>query len=83
MAQIEIFTEPKVLPKDRHIIGKQNTHLIESNNANTRHHLARMTRRTKVVSKSLLMVDLTMKLWCHYSHTENFCKERDRFLSIF
>jgi insertion element IS1 protein InsB len=27
----------KVLPKERHIIGKEHTHLIEYNNANTRH----------------------------------------------
>lgn len=76
-----IFT--KVLPQERHIIGKQHTHLIESNNANTRHHLGRMTRRTKVVSKSLLMIELTMKLWVYYAHQENFSSERDNFLSIF
>jgi insertion element IS1 protein InsB len=42
----------QVLPKDRHIIGKAYTHAIERDNSNTRHHLARMTRKTKVVSKS-------------------------------
>ena len=42
----------KVLPKKRHVIGKAGTIAIEQDNSNTRHHLGRMTRRTKVVSKS-------------------------------
>lgn len=72
----------KVLPKDCHIVGKRHTHLIESDNANTRHHLARMARRTKVVSKSILMVNLTIKLWAYYSHNHNFISQRNIFLSI-
>jgi insertion element IS1 protein InsB len=76
----KVFT--KVLPKDRHVVGKRYTHLIESNNANTRHHLARMTRRTKVVSKSIAMVDLTIRLWAHYSDNHNFISQRNIFLSI-
>lgn len=42
----------KILPKDRHVIGKEGTTTIESDNSNTRHHLGRITRRTKIVSKS-------------------------------
>ena len=42
----------KVLPKARHVIGKSGTIAIEQDNSNTRHHLGRMTRRTKVVSKT-------------------------------
>jgi hypothetical protein len=53
-----------VLPKGRHIIGKAYTSAIERDNANTRHHLARMTRKTKVVSQSEDMVDASLKLWC-------------------
>jgi len=49
----------KVLPKDRHVIGKSHTVAIERDNSNTRHHLARFTRRTKVVSKKPEMVDLS------------------------
>ena len=41
----------KILPKERHVIGKIHTIAIERDNSNTRHHLGRMTRRTKVVSK--------------------------------
>jgi len=53
----------KVLPPERHIIGKDHTVTIEQDNSNTRHHLARFTRRTKVVSKSDTMVDLSIRLW--------------------
>jgi IS1 family transposase len=53
----------KVLPKDRHVIGKTGTIAIERDNSNTRHNLGRFTRKTKVVSKSETMVDLTIKLW--------------------
>jgi IS1 family transposase len=51
-----------VLPKDRHIIGKAHTVAIEQDNSNTRHHLGRFTRRTKVVSKRDTMVDTSLKL---------------------
>jgi insertion element IS1 protein InsB len=53
----------KVLPKERHIIGKAQTVAIERDNSNTRHHLGRFTRRTKVVSKCDAMVDTSLKLW--------------------
>jgi IS1 family transposase len=52
-----------VLPKDRHVIGKAHTVAIEQDNSNTRHHLGRFTRRTKVVSKRDTMVDTSLKLW--------------------
>jgi len=51
------------LPPKRHIIGKAHTITIEQDNSNTRHHVARFTRKTKVVSKSSAMVDMTLKLW--------------------
>ena len=53
----------KVLPRDRHIIGKKHTISIEQDNSNTRHHLGRMTRRTKIVSRSEEMIYLSMTLW--------------------
>ncbi|MFM8454295.1 MAG: IS1 family transposase [Gammaproteobacteria bacterium] len=54
----------KVLPRDRHSIGKSGTVSIERDNSNTRHHLGRMTRRTKVVSKKEAMICGSIKLWC-------------------
>ena len=53
----------KVLPPERHVIGKTGTITIEHDNSNTRHHLGRMTRRTKVVSKKEFMVNASLKLW--------------------
>ncbi|WP_339042373.1 IS1 family transposase [Candidatus Lariskella endosymbiont of Hedychridium roseum] len=54
----------KILPKERHTIGKSGTVCIERDNSNTRHHLCRMTRRTKIVSKKESMVYGSIKLWC-------------------
>jgi insertion element IS1 protein InsB len=62
----------KVLPSKRHVIGKAGTVRIEQDNSNTRHHLGRMTRRTKVVSKAEEMVDTTLKLWCALTNPEVF-----------
>ena len=39
----------KVLPESRHKISRSGTVLIEQDNSNTRHHLERFTRRTKIV----------------------------------
>jgi len=73
----------KVLPSDRHIIGKQHTHLIESDNANLRHYLGRFTRKTKIVSQSNQAVCNSIKLWLYahfeFSHSHLF----NSFLSLF
>jgi insertion element IS1 protein InsB len=53
----------KVLPKERHVIGKAHTMAIEQDNSNTHHYLGRFTRLTKVVSKCDTMVDTSLKLW--------------------
>lgn len=72
-----------VLPPERHRIGKQHTVCSEQDNSNTRHHLGRMTRRTKVVSKQEHMVDASMKLWHALTETGTFCAYQKAFLSIF
>ena len=73
----------QVLPKERHVIGKAYTHAIERDNSNTRHHLARMTRKTKVVSKSADMVHASLKLWCALNVPAIFAKYQEMFLSLF
>ena len=73
----------KVLPKDRHVIGKVHTTTIEQDNSNTRHHLGRMTRRTKVVSKKEEMMDASIKLWHALTDQEIFKTYQRTFLSIF
>ena len=60
-----------VLPPERHVIGKAHTIDIEHDNSNTRHHLGRFTRRTKVVSKSETMVDLTLRIWHAVTSTDH------------
>ena len=72
-----------VLPKKRHIIGKSGTLSIERDNSNTRHNLARMTRRTKVVSRSERMINKTMKLWVNLRERDIFEKFHDLAISIF
>ena len=44
----------QIIPKSIHVQGKQNTYKIEQNNSHIRHYLSRM----KVVSKSIIMVDI-------------------------
>jgi insertion element IS1 protein InsB len=51
-------------PTARQILGKAYTHAIERDTSHTRPHRARMTRKTKVVSKSEAMLDASLKLWC-------------------
>jgi insertion element IS1 protein InsB len=72
-----------VLPPERHIIGKAHTIDIEHDNSNTRHHLARFTRRTKVVSHKEYMVDLSFRIWHAITTTDQFCLLQETALSIF
>jgi insertion element IS1 protein InsB len=76
-------TFSKVLPKERHFIGKEYTHAIERDNSNTRHHLGRFTRRTKVVSHSAEMVHYTLKIWWAVNFGGLFRSLQKKFLSIF
>jgi len=46
-------------------------------------HLGRFTRRTKVVSKSDVMVDLTIRLWSALTKPEIFDIWQNQMLSIF
>jgi insertion element IS1 protein InsB len=73
---------PDVIPPEHHVVGKAGTQLIESDNANTRHRVARFTRRTKVVSKSAKMVDLSMRLWAYFEQPQHFAAYQETFLSI-
>ena len=73
----------EVLPPERHKIGKQHTVAVERDNSNTRHHLGRFTRRTKVVSKSPEMVDLSIRLCCAMTTPEVFKEWQNQMLCIF
>ncbi|MBY0501050.1 MAG: hypothetical protein K2P93_03500 [Alphaproteobacteria bacterium] len=71
------------MPRERHVIGKAGTTHIESDNANTRHHLGRMTRRPKVVSRSEDMVDLSLRLWRFLQEPDHFEIIREKFVLLF
>ena len=73
----------KVLPPERHVIGKAHTIDIEQDNSNTRHHLGRFTRRTKAVSKLGHMVDVTLRIWHAVTTTDLFSLLQEDVLSIF
>jgi insertion element IS1 protein InsB len=73
----------KVIPKEKHIIGKKYTIGIEQNNSNIRHFLGRMTRRTKVVSKSAEMVMATLKICWYVNEYGGFDECKNNFISIY
>ena len=73
----------KILPHDRHVVGKTHTVAIERDNSNTRHHLGRFTRRTKVVSQKEFMVDLTLRIWQAVTTSDMFLPLQRNALSIY
>ena len=73
----------KVWLPERHVLGKKYTIAIEPANSNTRHHLGRMTRRTKIVSQSEEMISLSMSLWHALTTPEIFTEYQRKFISIY
>ncbi|WP_156918941.1 hypothetical protein [Holospora obtusa] len=65
------------------IVLKNQACSIEQDRSNTKHHLRRMTRRTKVVSKKEFMVYGSIKLWCALATPEIFNHYQKILLSIF
>jgi insertion element IS1 protein InsB len=72
-----------VFPTARHVIGKSGTVAIERDNSNTRHHLGRFTRRTKVVSRNPAKVETALKIWCAMTNPDSFKNYHATALSIF
>jgi insertion element IS1 protein InsB len=54
------------LPVGKHHIGKDLTYQIEQNNSRQRHWFARFKRKSVVVTRSLLMLELTMRLFATF-----------------
>lgn len=73
----------RLLPEDRHFYGKDLTFPIEQTNSDIRHQLARFTRRTKASSRSLIMVDLSLKLAHHLQDNNILAQYMKPILSIF
>jgi insertion element IS1 protein InsB len=53
----------RVLPEERHFVGKDLTFPIEATNSDIRHRVARFHRRTKVTSRSKEMVDVSLNIF--------------------
>jgi insertion element IS1 protein InsB len=77
----DVYSE--IIPEGRHKIGKKNTVKIEQNNSNIRHYLGRMTRRTKVVSKSILMIDLSLRIHWFLNEQDGYKIYQNIVLSIY
>jgi insertion element IS1 protein InsB len=58
----------KLLPKKKHVVGKEGTHNIERHNLNFRTHLKRLQRRTSCFSKSVEMHDAVIRLYVQHSN---------------
>ena len=69
----------ELIPSDRLMQTKAETHGTERNNGQMRHWFAKVRRGTCVVSKSVEMVDLTIALFAHF---HSFLGKR-RLFSLF
>ena len=52
----------------KHVISKSETCLVESYNSAVRYYLARLHRKTKCYSQSILMLIPSVKLLLAYNH---------------
>ena len=74
----------RLIPDDQLFTGKDLTVPIEQDNSNIRHFLARFRRRTKVVSKVVEMVDLSLTIYHHFhDNLDAFAEKAAIFRSIF
>ena len=73
----------KLIPSNQLLTGKDLIFSIEQDNSDIRHYTARFRRRTKVVSRSEKMVDLTLRLHRHLDQPHNYQSLSNAFLSIF
>jgi insertion element IS1 protein InsB len=74
----------RCLPEDRHYFGKDLTFPIESTHSDIRHRLARFKRKTKASSRSIKMVDISLKLFHYFQdYPQNTLPFISSFLSPF
>ena len=73
----------RLIPAAQLTTGKDKTFPIEQDNSNIRHYLARFRRRTKVVSKSKAMVELSLRLHHHLRDPKNYAATAAVALSIY
>jgi insertion element IS1 protein InsB len=73
----------KVIPAEQLTQSKKHTIGIEQNNSNVRHYLARMTRKTKVVTKSIEMLHISLLIACNFNEYHGYDFYQNIFLYIF
>ena len=73
----------RVIPPEQLFTGKDLTFPIEQDNNNVRHCLARFRRRTKVVSRCRVMMDLSLRLLHHLQDPANYAGYAKCFRAIF
>ncbi|GHT80565.1 hypothetical protein FACS189467_3030 [Bacteroidia bacterium] len=73
----------KVIPPEKLTQSKKYTIGIEQNNSNVRHYLGRMTRRTKVVTKPIEMLNISLLIACNLNEYNGYEIYQNMFLSIF
>ena len=73
----------RILPEERHFIGKDLTFPIEATNSDIRHRVARFHRRSKVTSRSLAMVEASLDIYHHLQSKDNLDALLQPFLSFF
>ena len=73
----------QVIPAEKLTQGKKHTIGIEQNNSNVRHYLGRMTRRTKVVTKSIEMLNIALLIACNLNEYNGYKFYHNIFLYIF
>jgi Transposase and inactivated derivatives, IS1 family len=69
-------------PEAHHVETKTETRNIERNNSDHRHWFARFRRKSKVVSKSKEMVELTLALFAKLRVNETINSMRDSMLAL-
>jgi insertion element IS1 protein InsB len=71
----------ELIPPDKLLQTKAETHGIERNNFRQRHWIGRFRRKTCMVSRSVEMVDLTMSLFANFHVNGLFCNVISMFQS--
>ena len=78
---LEVYRQ--IIPQEKLTQGKRYTVGIEQNNSNVRHYLGRMTRRTKVVSKSIEMISISLLITCCLNEYNGYEDFQNTFMYIF
>ena len=78
------FGYHRLIPDDQLFAGKDLTVPIEQDNSNIRHFLAVPPPHTKVVSKVVEMVDLSLRIYHHFrDNLDAFAEKAAVFQAIF